>query len=82
MKVTLESTDKILRLVVDGHEVPARLWEGATEGGVAVVAFITRISPQTHDEATNATFARELIETCKPKLEGPWDRPIDLRYIL
>jgi hypothetical protein len=82
MKITLENTDKLLRLVVDNHEVPARLWEGTTDSGIPVVAFITRISPQTHDEEVNATFARELQEMKKPTLEGPWDRPIDLRYIL
>lgn len=40
MKVTLESTDKIVLL--DG--VPARVWEGTSETGVPVHAFITRIS--------------------------------------
>ena len=40
MKVTLESTTKIVEL----NGVQARIWEGTTEGGIRVHAFITRIA--------------------------------------
>jgi hypothetical protein len=56
MKLTLEPTDKTQS--VDG--VPHRVWKGETEKGVPVLAYIRAVSPQTHDEAVNAEFAREL----------------------
>ncbi len=34
MIVTLESTDKIVTLVINGAEVPARIWEGRTASGI------------------------------------------------
>lgn len=39
MKVTLESTTKIVTLVIDGKEVPARIWEGETSAGIKCHAF-------------------------------------------
>jgi hypothetical protein len=56
MKLTLEPTDKTQS--VDG--VPHRVWKGETDKGVPVLAYIRAVSPQTHDEAVNAEFAREL----------------------
>lgn len=56
MKITLESTSTVVR--VNGTE--ARVWEGMTEGGVPVVAFIVRTAvDEDHD---SAEFERELIE--------------------
>lgn len=34
MKVTLESTTKIVKLIVGGSEIEARIWEGTTESGI------------------------------------------------
>jgi hypothetical protein len=80
VKVTVENTSSIVELEINGVRVPARLWEGTTETGIPVACFITRISPQTHDAAVNAAFARELQEQRKPTLE-PFDRGISYRYI-
>jgi hypothetical protein len=33
-------------LVIDGHDVPARVWQGATESGVPVQCFMIRIAPE------------------------------------
>ena len=69
MNVTLHSTSKIVEFMVDGVRVPARLWEGRTERGTPVHAFITRICPTievplpTHVEAE---FARDLEEQTPP----------------
>jgi hypothetical protein len=82
VKITIESTDAIVALEVNGKDVPARVWEGKTDSGIPVVCLVTRISPQTHDAEANAVFARELIETRKPILPGPWERGIPLRMIL
>lgn len=43
MIITIESTSKIVILVVPGQEVPARVWQGATADGIPVQCFIARI---------------------------------------
>lgn len=61
MKVTLESTDKIVELKLPtGQVVPARLWEGTTESGIRCHAFITRIA--VHKDLDSTQFDRELQE--------------------
>ena len=60
MKVTLESTTKIVRLIVEGREVPARIWEGRTANGIACHAYITRIA--VADGLDAAEFERDLKE--------------------
>jgi len=60
MKVTLESTTKIVHLIVEGREVPARIWEGHTESGIACHAYITRIA--VADGLDASEFERELVE--------------------
>jgi hypothetical protein len=60
MKITLENTDKIVELIVNGTAVPARVWQGATEDGIPVQAFITRIAPEiskSHPEIDRLTRA-------------------------
>ena len=70
MRITLEPTDKILTLVVEGGEVPARVWQGCTEDGTEVLAFVTRILAKEgkHDVER---FRRELMETspARPEVE-------------
>jgi hypothetical protein len=60
MRVSLESTTKIVRLMVDGREVPARIWEGQTESGIPCHAYITRIA--VADGLDASEFERELVE--------------------
>lgn len=60
MKVQLESTTKIVEL----NGVPARVWEGFTENGIAVHAFITRIAVHKNDDASQ--FEAELQEHAPP----------------
>ena len=60
MRVTLESTDKIVELKTPTGVVPARLWEGTTEGGVACHAFVTRIAVSHTADASE--FERDLQE--------------------
>lgn len=73
MKVTLETTDKIVQLGVrddhtgEVHYVPARLWEGTTESGIQCHAFITRIAVHKNDDASQ--FERELQEQRPPTRE-------------
>jgi len=60
MEVILESTTKI----VEVNGVPCRIWEGQTESGIAVHAFITRIA--VHKDADASQFERELQECRAP----------------
>lgn len=78
MKLTIEPTPEIVQLRTGGVNVPARVWTGVDEHGIEVRAFITLVSPQTHDVDTNARFARELKEVAARRDPGA----IDLRYFL
>lgn len=62
MKLLLESTTKVVEL----NGLPARIWEGTTESGIKVHAFLTRvaISAEEEDEVPGQ-FKKELQE-CKP----------------
>ena len=45
MKITIESTDKIVYL----NGIPARIWEGETASGICVHCFITRIAVRKYE---------------------------------
>ena len=60
MRVQLESTDKIVELKTPNGVVPARIWEGTTENGIACHAFVTRIAVSKDLDASE--FERELQE--------------------
>ena len=72
MKITIESTAKVVTLVVDGRDIPARVWQGATESGIPVQCFITRIAPEIHETdprfaEVTAQFSRELMSMATPR---------------
>ncbi len=75
MKITIESTARIVAL----NGVPARIWEGASETGVPVVCFVTRISPQTHEPTALTAFDAEFRECRTPNVDIS---AIPLRFIL
>lgn len=75
MRVTLESTTKMV--TVNG--VPARIWEGKTDSGIPVHAFITRIAAPDRPEIDFSQFERELRECAKP---SPEVQAIDARLLL
>lgn len=63
MRVTLHSTTRLVML----NGVPARVWEGATDSGIPVHAFITRIAaPQKADQTQ---FQKELAECASPSAD-------------
>lgn len=66
MKVTLESTTRVVSLR-NGNSAPmlARIWEGRTETGIPVRAFVTRISVQDGNDQTE--FDRELRRQRSPR---------------
>lgn len=60
MKITIHSTDKLVYL--DG--VKCRVWEGETESGIKMHAFIPRVA--VHDSLDSSQFENELLECRKP----------------
>jgi hypothetical protein len=73
VKITLESTTKIVELEVGGTKVPGRIWEGTTDSGIPVVALITRIAAETADNPDRLELFRRELEECRPpspELEG------------
>lgn len=65
MKITIESTEKIVKL----YGVPARIWEGKTESGIKIYCFVTRIA--AHKGENLEEFEKELQEhSALPELEG------------
>ena len=60
MKLILESTTKTTEI----NGVPARIWEGETESGIAVHAFITRVA--VHEDDDLGQFEAELTEHRHP----------------
>ncbi len=88
MKITIESTPKIVQLVVNGREVPARVWQGETVTGDGVVvpvqAFITRIAPEIPEsdpriDQLTAEFERDLKRQAKAR---PTVEAIPMRMIV
>ena len=74
MKLTLEPTAEFE--LVDG--VACRVWTGTSDGGVPVKAWISCVSPQTHEEGAQASFGAALRE-----LPPPARDPVcfDVRFI-
>lgn len=80
MEICLESTSKVVTLVIDGCDVPARIWQGHTASGTPIQVFITRIAPEVPaDDARVQEFARELQEHAAPRATV---QSIPLRMIL
>jgi len=83
MKITIESTSKLVHFQVEEADVPARIWEGFTDDGIPVHCYITRICPSiTEDKLLPAIaekFARELTEQKPPSVAV---QSIPLRMIL
>lgn len=68
MKLILENTGTITEVKTEGGcAVPARVWEGRTDTGIAVRCYITRI--QVHAAADQTQFQRELREERAPVLD-------------
>lgn len=82
MKITVESTEKVVQFQIDNAVVPARIWEGFTEDGIPVHCYITRICPSIPEPLPadiEAKFAKALKEQIPPTAAV---RTIPLRMIL
>jgi hypothetical protein len=63
MKITIESTTKIVTL----NGIECRIWEGATERGVKLHAYIPRVA--VRDDLDTSQFEAELREHAAPTAE-------------
>lgn len=64
MRIQIESTQRVV--TVNGIE--ARVWEGATESGIPVIAFIPRIAVSVDQDCSQ--FEAELRECAAPSSEA------------
>lgn len=78
MKLQLISTPNLTDFSIGSIKTRVRVWEGQTDDGIPVKAYVVAVSPQTHDADANAKFERELVEL---KKESSF-QAIDLRFIL
>ena len=63
MKITLESTTKIVEIrLPGGASMPARIWEGTTGTGILVHAYVTRLAVARGADASQ--FEAEL-QVCR-----------------
>lgn len=64
MKVTLESTLDHLILKTPDGSVPARRWQGTTESGIVVHAYVTRLFATSVDDTER--LEREIVSEQEP----------------
>ena len=62
----MEPTTKFVHL----NGVPARIWEGETENGIKVHAFITRIAVREGDDASELEAALKEQRKPSPEVEA------------
>lgn len=82
MKLTIESTSKIVELQPQGGAgaIPARIWEGETANGVKVHVYVTRIAVSL--AADQSEFERELQAVGQPRRPSPDVDLLPLRLII
>ncbi|HEV7717204.1 MAG TPA: hypothetical protein VGO53_16520 [Steroidobacteraceae bacterium] len=67
MKITIESTDEVVLIRTPTGTVPARVWEGESDGGAKVICMITRIGVAKDTPAEiMARFESELDDADVP----------------
>lgn len=77
MKITIESTSKLVEFQTRHGMAPARVWEGHTDSGIPVHCYIMRVS--VNQTADTEQFERELrvCRTPSPEISA-----IPMRLIL
>jgi hypothetical protein len=78
MKITLESTNKIVTVTTPYGPATGRIWEGVSEGGVRCHAVISTIA--VHKDEDGSQFSRELQEH-QPASERAL-KAFDRRFVL
>lgn len=67
MRVTLESTTKIVELRIGDALVPARVWQGVTDRGVQIHGYIVRIGVGLDQDM--GEFERDLERQADPRAD-------------
>lgn len=67
MNIQLHSTTKIVQLKTTEGTMPARIWEGVTEKGIPIHAYITRVAVQKDLDASE--LEKELQEHEPPSVD-------------
>lgn len=78
MKITVESTSRIVTL----NGVMARIWEGTTESGIAVTAFVTCVAVKADTPADALRQFEDELQECRPPSEEVASRAFGLRSVL
>jgi hypothetical protein len=76
VKIHIEPTSRVIELVVDGAVVPARVWEGHTDNGIAVICCVTRVAARI--DADRSELERALTPMPEPSLDGRQAFPMRL----
>jgi hypothetical protein len=68
MPITVHSTTKVITLVVDGVDVPARIWEGETSSGIPVHCYIlgVGVNRDANGDANVTQFVLDMDEQRAP----------------
>lgn len=70
MRVTLESTTRVVDIIVEGARCPGWVWEGTTDSGIPVFAVVTRIAVREDHDLSQ--FEAELERQAGPSsTRGP-----------
>ena len=67
MRITLETSERVVELEYDGARIPARIWTGTTESGIEVHAFVLMLA--VRNDADAIEFERELFEIKVPTVQ-------------
>jgi hypothetical protein len=68
MKATIENTDCIVMVTVDGQTVKARIWKGVREKGVSFELAVMRIAVGKDQDCSQ--FEKELQEMAIPRFKS------------
>lgn len=84
MKITIESTPKIVTLYEGSSTMRARVWQGETADGIPVQVFVTRIAPEIPEtdpriDFLTLQFEHELQRQADPR---PTVEAIPLRFFI
>jgi hypothetical protein len=66
MKITLELTDTIVTTKTPDGSMPARVWEGRTESGFPIYAYVTRVFAILPDDVTRIEREQEATRPMTP----------------
>lgn len=66
MKVTLENTATILTLNTPDGSVPVRVWEGMTESGLPIHAYVARVFANRPDDVARLDHEQDTMRDTSP----------------